>query len=54
MLGERALRLACGQRCIRRPAKRDEEGVALRVDLLSAVLFECGAQDPAVSASTSP
>jgi hypothetical protein len=48
MLGERALRRACGQRGVRGLAKGDEEGVALRVDLLSAVLFEGGAQDPAV------
>ena len=48
MLGERALRRARGQRGVRRLAKGDEEGVALRVDLLAAVLFECGAQDPAV------
>src|SRR5947208_1853811 len=48
VLGERALRRGCGQRRVRRPPKGDEEGVALRVDLLAAVLFECCAQNPTV------
>jgi len=43
-----ALRRACGECGVRCFAKREEEGVALRVDLLAAVLSECSAQDPAV------
>ena len=48
VLGERALRRDRGQGGVRRLAKGDEERVALRVDLLSLVLCEGGAQDPAV------
>src|SRR5205807_5700938 len=44
VLGERALCRGRGQRGVRRLAKSDEEGVALRVDLLPAVLFEGGAE----------
>ena len=46
--GERPLRRDCGQRGVPRPAKGDEERVALRVDLLSAVLGEGRAQDAPV------
>jgi hypothetical protein len=48
VLGECAPRCARRQRGIRHLAKSDKEGVALRVDLLSAVPIECGAENPAV------
>ena len=48
MPGEPALPFGSRERRVSRSAKRDEERVPLRVDLLSAMCLERGAQDSAV------
>ena len=40
------LALDCGEKCLSRTRERDEEGVALRVDLVSAVSAEGRAKQP--------
>jgi hypothetical protein len=48
VLGDRALRLGCGQHGIPHPAEGDKEGIALCVDLDPAVRREHAAQKLAV------
>src|SRR5262249_57486706 len=48
MFGERPLRLDRGESGVTRPTKGDEEGIALRIDLLSSVLFERGTNNPPI------